>query len=94
LEVLGSAEFGYDGCISDSEEEEKMFLFSLLSHRFANNIVKQSIIMTGVFILCESMTIENSLQELTTFSYAGSFRDTSFCKCHVFVGFGEPTLKK
>ncbi len=73
--MLRSAEFGYNGCISDSEEEEeeKMFLFSLLSHRFANNIVKQSIIMTGVFILCESMTIENLLQELTTFSYAGSF---------------------
>jgi len=85
LEVLGSAEFWYDGCISDSEEEEKMFLFSLLSHRFANNIIKQSIFMIRVFILYRSMTIENSFQELTTFSYAGSFSGTQACTSVVWL---------
>jgi hypothetical protein len=34
LEVLGSAEFRHDGYTGDSEEEEKMFLFPLLSHQF------------------------------------------------------------
>jgi hypothetical protein len=62
-----------------------MFLFSLLSHRFANNIIKQSIFMIRVFILYRSMTIENSFQELTTFSYAGSFSGTQACTSVVWL---------
>jgi hypothetical protein len=44
------------------KRKKRCFCFSFVID-FANNILKQSIIMIGVFILYGSMTFENSLQE-------------------------------
>jgi hypothetical protein len=69
--------------VSVTVRKRKRCFYSLC--KFANNIVKQSIIKIRVFILYESMTIENSLQELTTFSYAGSFSGHRFFSSVVWI---------